>query len=72
MTHFKLRPLHRQRRRRRSTVRVLDHSELANELGVAERDLKTALDEAGWRYHEDANGRLWASVTIEPGDGQRS
>ncbi len=68
MTGFKLRPLHRQRRRRHATVRVLDHAELAAEFRVAEDELKAALDAAGWRYHEDANGRLWASVTEVPPD----
>ena len=61
-------PLHRQRKGRRRKVTVLDHDELlerfeltALEPEVTRTDaLKAALDSAGWPYHEDALGKLWA------------
>lgn len=52
--------LHRQRRGRRQTVKVLDHDELADRFGVRPDGLKAALVAAGWDFHEDVNGRLWA------------
>jgi hypothetical protein len=62
---------HRQRRRR-ATPQVLDQSELAEYFGVDIEQLKTTMDAAGWRYHQDANGALWASVTSAkaPGTGK--
>jgi len=60
---FKLRRLHRQRRRRRNTASILNHTELAQLFDVAEKDLKQALCDAGWDFHEDAQGHLWASVS---------
>jgi len=62
---FRLRPLHRQRTRRRATRSVLDENELAHHFGVALTELKAALERAGWDYHEDAAGRFWASVPHE-------
>jgi hypothetical protein len=38
----------------------MDHTELAAHFGVAQDHVKTALIDAQWQYHEDANGRLWA------------
>lgn len=64
-TDFKLRPLHRQRTRRRAPVRILDQRELAEHFRVDESELKQALKAAGWRYHEDAAGQLWASMPPE-------
>lgn len=64
-TDFKLRPLHRQRTRRRAQVRILDQRELAEHFGVDESKLKVTLRAAGWRYHEDAAGQLWASMPPE-------
>jgi len=55
--------LHRQRRRRRNPATVLDQRELAQLLEVPEQQLKKALIGAGWKYHEDAMGRIWASVS---------
>lgn len=55
--------LHRQRKGRRKTVRVMDQEELAVHFGVAADapdDLQMALEQAGWPYHEDATGRLWS------------
>ena len=52
--------LHRQRKGRRKTVTVLNHAELGERFKVDEDQLKQALIAAGWDYHEDANGQLWA------------
>ena len=62
MTTFKLRKLHRQRTRRRNTAKILDHGELARLLDVPEDQLQAAIELAGWDYHRDARGRLWASL----------
>ena len=59
--------LHRQRKGRRRAVTVMDHEELATHFGVEPDQLKSVLIEAGWPFHEDAAGRLWASV-----EGERS
>jgi hypothetical protein len=58
-----LRPLHRQRTRRRSTARVLDEHELAAELAIPLQDLEANLISQGIAYHKDSRGRIWASVT---------
>ncbi|MGE0626062.1 MAG: hypothetical protein AB7I04_07140 [Pseudomonadales bacterium] len=60
MAVFEAPRLHRQRRSRRPTVQVLDHDELAARFGVKPEALKAALIAAGWDFHEDANGLLWA------------
>ena len=60
-TRLAMRRLHRQRRRR-ATPSVLNSAELAEHFQVPVAALKEALDAAGWRYHEDANGELWASA----------
>lgn len=56
--------LHRQRKGRRKTVRVLDTDELAAHFGlpadVDVQQLETRLYEADWPYHRDAAGRLWS------------
>lgn len=61
--------LHRQRRGRRRTVRVMDMTELADRFGLpADTDaavVESALQRAGWPYHRDAAGRLWS---VEPED----
>jgi Zn-dependent peptidase ImmA (M78 family) len=62
MPDFKLHQrLHRQRRGRRKPVTILNQAELATYFDVAESAVKTSLQAAGWHYHEDANGALWAS-----------
>jgi hypothetical protein len=71
VSDFKLRPLHRQRTRRTPTRRVLDQTELAAHFGVEPGEVKRALEAVGWDYHEDAAGRIWASVPktlLETGD----
>jgi hypothetical protein len=62
---FKLRRLHRQRQRRRNTSSVLNQSELAALFDVPESELKATLKSAGWNFHEDARGLLWASVDTQ-------
>jgi len=52
--------LHRQRKGRRKTVKVMDDHELATHFQVAQDQLKPTLIAAGWQFHEDANGRLWS------------
>jgi hypothetical protein len=62
MADFKIHQrLHRQRRGRRKPVTILNQSELATYFAVSESTVKDALQAAGWHYHEDANGELWAS-----------
>ncbi len=61
MTDFKLRPLHRQRSRRRKAVAVLDRAELAERLEVTVDAVKAKLIELDWSYHEDSVGNLWAT-----------
>lgn len=56
-----MRRLHRQRRRRQVPV-VMNQVELAEHFKVAENELKATLEAAGWDYHEDGNGALWASA----------
>lgn len=71
VSDFKLRPLHRQRTRRTPTRRVLDQNELAAHFGVEPGEVRSALEAVGWDYHEDAAGRIWASVPkalLETGD----
>ena len=55
-----IRPLHRQRGRHK-TVRVLDQHELATLFGVAVDALPETLEAAGWRYHQDSAGMIWAT-----------
>lgn len=54
--------LHRQRRRRRSTSKVLNQAELAALLDVAEAELPAALEREGISFHQDARGAIWASI----------
>lgn len=58
--------LHRQRKGRRKSVVVLNQDELADRFKVAHDQVKTALIAAGWSFHEDANGGLWASAQADP------
>jgi hypothetical protein len=45
----------------------MNHAELAAHFDVPQHQLKAALEAAGWKFHEDANGALWASVQSESG-----
>ena len=53
-------PLHRRRKGRRRTVTVMNQAELARHFQVPEDAVRDALIDAGWPFHEDANGGLWA------------
>jgi hypothetical protein len=53
-------PLHRRRRGRRPTVTVLNQTELAAYFQVPEDAVREALVAAGWSFHEDGNGGIWA------------
>lgn len=53
-------PLHRQRKGRRRTVTVMNQAELARHFRCGEAAVREALIAAGWPFHEDANGGLWA------------
>jgi hypothetical protein len=59
-----IRPLHRQRGRHR-TVRVLDQQELADLFAVPVAALPQTLEAAGWRYHQDSAGMIWATDQSE-------
>jgi hypothetical protein len=63
---FRLRPLHRQRRSRRRTVQVLNQAELAECFGVPHDQVRDALLAAGWQFHEDSTGALWATPQEPP------
>ncbi|MEE8079101.1 MAG: hypothetical protein V3T18_08900 [Pseudomonadales bacterium] len=45
---------------------ILNHAEIANLFAITESQVKETLDAAGWRYHEDANGAIWASAEGNP------
>jgi len=64
---FKVTPLHRRRKGRRKRVAVLNQDELADLLDVPLSELRAALEAAGWRYHEDSTGGLWATPPDQPG-----
>jgi hypothetical protein len=57
-----LRPLHRQRTRRRSRALVLNGDDLAAHFGVARKDLQNHLDAKQIPYHLDSRGEIWASI----------
>ena len=57
-----LRPLHRQRTRRRTTARVLDEQELAAEFDTSVEALEARLISEGIAFHKDSQGRIWASL----------
>ena len=44
----------------------MNQTELAEHFGVVESGLKATLEAAGWDYHEDGNGKLWASAFSKP------
>ena len=52
---------HRQRKGRRKPATVLNHEELSTLFSVDPAALKDAMIAAGWQFHEDASGALWAT-----------
>ena len=61
-----LRPLHRQRTRRRHRVSVLSSAELAEHFAIEIGQLERFLGTEGVAYHKDSQGELWATVEIPP------
>ena len=57
-----LRPLHRQRQRRRTKFQVLNRAELATWLDVPASAVEGHLEKLGIAYHADSNGEIWASI----------
>lgn len=58
-----LRPLHRQRTRKRQRLRVLNSDELVAHFGLASPEsLATYLTERRLPYHRDSRGIIWASI----------
>ncbi len=60
-----LRPLHRQRTRRRRTAQIMSAPELAEQFTIAERDLEDHLRANDIPYHKDSQGMIWASCTVD-------
>lgn len=58
-----LRPLHRQRNRRRARAIIFDGDELAEKYGVELETLEDYLLAHKLAYHKDSQGAIWASVT---------
>jgi hypothetical protein len=57
-----VRPLHRQRTRKRNEFQVLSGEALASHFEVSRANLEAYLDAAGIAYHKDSRGELWASI----------
>ncbi len=60
-----LRPLHRQRTRRRTRFIVLGNEDLAAHHGVRAKDLEAYLLRKGLPFHKDSCGNIWASCERE-------
>ena len=58
-----LRPLHRQRARRRSRAVILDGRELAEKYDVQIGGLEDYLIANQLPFHKDSQGEIWASVS---------
>lgn len=56
-----LKPLHRQRTRRRNKFHVLGNQDLAAYYCVSLSELEDYLVEHGLPFHKDSCGNLWAS-----------
>ncbi len=56
-----LRPLHRQRTRRRTRFTVLGNDDLAAYYGVRRQELEEHLMKRRIPYHKDSAGNVWAS-----------
>ena len=60
-----LRPLHRQRTRRRARAVVLSTDALAEHFKVPPEKLEHYLQTQEMPYHKDSTGELWMSVGTE-------
>ena len=56
-----LRPLHRQRVKRRNKAVILSSNELVDTLGIPREDLEAYLSERGLPFHKDSQGEIWLS-----------
>lgn len=65
-----LRPLHRQRQRRRSRATVLDSKELAAHFDVPIDAVEDHLRKLDLNFHKDSQGVIWAS--LDDADKQKS
>ena len=61
-----LRPLHRQRTRRRTQFTVLGNEDLAAYHCVRLSELESYLISHGKPFHKDSCGNIWASCEKEP------
>ncbi len=61
-----LRPLHRQRTRRRNRFTVLGNEDLAAYYGVSRQALEAYLERNKLPFHKDSCGNIWASCEREP------
>lgn len=59
-----LRPLHRQRTRRRLRYTVLGNEDLAAHHEVSLPALESHLLQQGLPYHKDSRGNIWASCEV--------
>ncbi len=59
-----IRPLHRQRTRKRNRAEVLNSAELAVLFGVPAEDLAAYLQRRNISYHKDSNGEIWVSQEV--------
>ena len=57
-----LRPLHRQRSRRRNKSRILNTEDLLVLLDVEREDLEAYLNARRLPFHKDSRGELWLST----------
>lgn len=61
-----IRPLHRQRTRRRNKAVVLNSIELCDHFAISLEDLEVLLRREGVHFHKDSQGEIWASVERQP------
>lgn len=57
-----LRPLHRQRARRRNKARILNSEDLLLTLDIEREDLEAYLNARRLPYHKDSCGEIWLST----------
>ena len=60
-----LRPLHRQRSRRRKRIEVVGRQDLAERYDISPEEVEAHLSQLGIAFHKDSNGGVWCSLAIE-------
>ena len=60
-----LRPLHRQRTRRRARAVVLSTDALAEHFDIPAEKLELYLKSHAMPYHKDSTGELWMSINVD-------